>query len=80
MSTKTEAEFVELVAKIQTKMDEAAKALKEASDIARSAGTTIDQCRYMYLHDNDTEIEGVDVGGLFNAISHAGWSSSSLTC
>ena len=85
MSTKTEAEFVELAQKIQAKMDEAVKALKEANDIARSAGTSINSCRYMCVEDNDSddgqrEIEGVNVYGLFDQIANAGWSSSSLTC
>jgi hypothetical protein len=73
---KLEKQFAEINAKLQ----ESAKALREATDLADQAGLSLVENIYGDDDGNDDPQPLLDTYVLIKAIDHAGWMTSSMSC
>ena len=83
MSNKIEQDWEQAVARINLKLEEAAKSIKDAAKLAKDAGIS---CLTINQYDEDlTEkecemIEDIDTNVLETAMEEAGWQMSSIGC
>lgn len=82
MSKKSiEKEYNELALKVNKLLDDAAKSIAEAAALAQAKGLYVGQNSYDDTNDKqDMFLEKVDDSALFDALSKAGWSASSMRC
>lgn len=80
-------DFEKLVNEIQAKIDDAARAMKEANDLAEKAGFNglSHPGEYHGLTQEEYEkqsamAEGISIYPLFRQIDKAGWRTSSIGC
>jgi hypothetical protein len=82
MSKKSiEKEYDELALKVNKLLDDAAKSIAEAAALAQAKGLYVGQNPYDDTNDKqDMFLAKVDDQSLFDALSEAGWSASSMKC
>lgn len=82
MSKKSiENEYNELALKVNKLLDDAAKSISEASKLANAKGLYVGKNPYDETNDKqDMFLEKVNDQSLFDALSQAGWSASSMRC
>ena len=76
---KLEQDFESVKAEVNAKLEEAAKLIREANDLAtNSTGLCIYELADEYIEETDECL--IDKHGLFGALDYCGWSTSSLSC
>lgn len=69
--------------KVNNLLDDAAKSIEAAAALAKAKGLYVGQNQDSYYRPNDKQdmfLERVDDSSLFEALSKAGWSASSMRC